>query len=103
MASWPTLLAARLTACSLSGLQQHTCTQQVTCCTDSAHAADPGVAKRNMAWCMEAVTTTLFGMSDKLDKLDAMQASLADMQRSLARPTAAAGSRNIQAALHAYV
>ena len=84
-------------------LQQHTCTQQVTCCTDSAHAADPGVAVRNVARCMKAITTTLFGVADKLDKLEAMQASLADMQRSLARPTAAAGGRNVQAALHAYV
>ena len=79
------------------------CASPVTCCTDSAHAAEPGVALRNLARCMKAATTTLYAMNDKLDKLDAMQASLSDMQRSLVRPSIAAGGRDVNAALRAYV
>ncbi len=84
-------------------LQQHTCTQQVTSSTDSANAAEPRTVIRNIARCNKLMATTLLHVSDQLDKLDAIQASLADMQRSLARPTAAAGGRNLAAVLQAYV
>ena len=81
-------------------LQQHTCTQQVTSGTDSAHAAEPHDALRNIARCSKLMATTLLHVSDQLA---AIHAGLADVQRNQARPTAAAGGRNLAAVLQAYV
>ena len=81
-------------------LQQHMCTQQVTSGTNSAHAAEPRDVLRNITRCNKLMATMLLHVSEKLA---AIQAGLADMQRSLARPTAAAGGRNSAAVLQAYV